>query len=297
MEIEIVRAGLFTTVQDQGRPGWRAAGVPPGGAADAAALRTANRAVGNDIHAAGLECTLVGPQVRFSTEALIAVSGAVAGDLPADRAIPVPAGQVLSLERIAGGCRAYLAVAGGVDVPLLLGSRSTDVRCGWGGYRGRALRAGDTLPIGAPPPIPPPRFAQTPTAPLTGARVLRVLRSSAWDDCKSPPLGVEYTVSSQSDRMGVRLAGPPLRMRRALRARSAAVLPGAIQSPPDGQPIVLSVDAPTIGGYPVVAYVIAADLSRLAQLRPGDRVAFEETTLIDARRLGGAGILPAPDNV
>lgn len=286
MELEIVRAGLFTTVQDQGRPGWRAAGVPTGGAADAAALRNANRTVGNDVHAAGLECTLVGPQVRFSAPAVIAVCGAIAGELPPDTAIHVSPGQVLSLERISGGCRAYLAVAGGIDTPLLLGSRSTDVRCGWGGYRGRALRAGDTLPIGAPPPPQqPPQIAErTPSLSPNGARVLRVLRSSAWNDCESPLLGVEYTVSSRSDRMGVRLAGPPLRVRRAQAARSVAVLPGAIQSPPDGQPIVLSVDAPTIGGYPVVAYVITADLPRLAQLRPGDRVAFKETTLIAAHR-------------
>lgn len=288
MEMKVIRGGMLTTVQDLGRPGLRAAGVPCGGAMDGWALRLVNLLVGNAEHAAGLEMTLVGPEVEFSEDALIAVSEKMVGAPEPWRPHRIRAGERLTLGRLINGCRAYLAVAGGLDVPEVLGGRGTDLRAGWGGWQGRALREGDVLPVGLAgaasvvgnwrldPRIYPGRVTE---------QVLRVVRGAQADEFDPAWLSGGYVVQLQSDRMGLRFKGPWLTRNSTKEWISTAVMPGTVQVPPDGQPIVLGVDAQTIGGYSQVAHVISVDLSVLAQLRPGDQVHFQEASLAEAHHL------------
>jgi antagonist of KipI len=277
----VQRAGALTTVQDLGRPGHRAAGVPVGGAVDSVSLRLANLVVGNDENAAGLECTLAGPSLSFSADAILAIGGAQVAGVQSLRPIRVRRSEMLSLVRIVSGCRAYIAIAGGgIDVPPVLGSRSTELRSGWGGFQGRSLRDGDIVKLMSIPFVDPASF--TISAPPAREDTLRIVRGEAWDD---EALAGQFIVTTQSDRMGVRLQGEAKRRRKhgGQQQFSAAVVPGAIQLPPDCNPIVLLADAQTIGGYPVVAHVIAADLLAAAQLRPGERVSFREVSLEGAR--------------
>lgn len=280
---EVVRSGLLTTVQDLGRVGLAHLGVARGGAADPVSLRVANLLVGNPPHLAALEITLAGATLRFVRDALVATAGADA-DLRVDgrvvagwQPVAVLAGQVLELGEVQGGARTYLAVRGGLAVPAVLGSASTHLAGGFGGVEGRALRAGDVLPFGPPPP-PVTRRAGRVSARtrsfLVGTSVLRVLPAAHL--CASELAGLlaaTFTVSPRSDRTGVRLAGP------RLPATTAALLTegvptGAVQLPPDGHPILMLADHPTTGGYLQLATVIAADLHLLGQLRPGNAVRF-----------------------
>lgn len=269
--ITILEAGLLSTVQDLGRPGHRAAGVPLAGAVDPVALRLANLAVGNPAGAAAIECTLTGPVLRFECDATVALAGAAFTGLPRGRPVHVAAGTVVDLGHAVHGCRGCLAVAGGIDVAPVLGSRSTYLPAALGGHAGRALVAGDVLPLGPAatrttgtdwslaPSLTPLPAGPTPLRLVPAADV-----PEAW--------GAGYRVTARSDRMGARLVGPPLAMPGG--GPSVAVLPGTVQVPPDGQPIILLADAQTIGGYPVLGQVIAADLPLAGQLRPGDTVRF-----------------------
>jgi antagonist of KipI len=312
--ITVLEPGLFTTIQDLGRLGHRNAGVPLSGAADRVSLRLANLLVGNPEGAAAIECTLVGPRLRFEREAIVAMVGGEFPGLPAGVATRLAAGTELAIGHATAGCRGYLAVAGGIDVDLVLGSRSTLVAAGLGGFGGRPLRAGDRLGVGQPGgegveeacldgPIDrlaaAPRKGQAVAAAhlrlaaagwrahgLSSSRpqVLRVIPGEQAEACAGPAWGRTFRVSSRSNRMGVRLEGEPLPGAAAFAGMSSvAVFPGTVQLPPDGQPIVLLADAQTIGGYPVIGQVIAADLPRAAQLRPGEGVCFEPVTLAEAR--------------
>ena len=289
MEVRVRRGGMLTSVQDLGRPGRRAAGVPLGGAMDPLALRVANLLVGNTEDTPGLELTFVGPELEFATEAVVAQTGAVSVEgegLEPWRPHLVPAGTRVRFGRLGPGCRAYLAVAGGFAVPEVLGGRGTDLRAGWGGWQGRALRDGDVLPL-APAPRPPPagRWRVDPRLlPPYAVRpvILRALPGAQAGEFPADWWERVFTVRPQSDRMGVRLAGAALPRASAAELDSTAVAPGTVQVPPDGQPIVLGVDAQTIGGYPQLAHVITADLPLLAQLGPGDAVSFVPTTLAAA---------------
>jgi antagonist of KipI len=277
---EILEGGALTTVQDRGRPGYRRFGVAPSGAMDAASLARANQAVGNAATAAALECTLTGPALRFVRTVQFAVSGADLGavlwrddlgrwPVPLDRAVRARPGNRLVFEDRRGGCRAYVAFAGGIDVPLVLGSRSTDVGAGFGGFGGRALCAGDVLrhlegAAGPPDTIP---LVDS----LASSVELRVqpgpqhgaLDPSTWD-------GREYRVSADADRCGLRLIGETLPLRGSGEVLSEAMAPGSIQVPPDGQPIVMGVEGPTTGGYVKPLIVAPADLWKLGQLVPGE---------------------------
>jgi biotin-dependent carboxylase-like uncharacterized protein len=278
--VTVVRSGLLTTVQDRGRPGLAEIGVPPSGAADQRAFELGNRLVGNDPNAAALEATLVGPTLRFEDPALVAVTGAEAGATLAGRplepglAAEVPAGGVLELDRCRDGARAYIAVRGGLAVPATLGSRSHDQLTGLGPA---PLRDGDALPVGPDPAGRPdpaaraaPAFGGEPTlAVLPGPRddwfapgALELLTSTAW------------RVAPASNRVGIRLDGPPLERLDRGELLSEGVVTGAIQVPPGGQPILLGPDHPTTGGYPVLAVVAAADLPLAGQLAPGATVRF-----------------------
>ncbi len=302
--IEIIHPGLLTTVQDRGRPGFRHLGVAPGGAADADALRIANKLLGNDECAAVLEFTLTGACVRFRREATLAICGSIEADcegerLPTWRPLRVHRGAVVKLGRVVAGARAYLAIGGGIDVPTVLGSRSTDLRGHFGGFQGRALRAGDRLALGRPAALTGRMLAQrlqrserrwvaaswwvTPPDDLEGdfvfLHLLDATHSRGLDrgSIRRATHG-EWLVSAASDRMGVRFDGVELGFERPPELVSAGTAPGTVQLPPDGHPIVLGVDAQTTGGYPRIAHVIAADLPRLMQLRPGNRVQVVRVT-------------------
>ena len=288
MEITVKRGGLLTTVQDLGRRGHRSSGVPLSGAMDPFALRVANLLVGNAEDAAALECTLRGPELVFSADTVVAVTGAVFAGVPAWRPWVVRADVPLKLGPVQRGCRGYLAVAGGIGVAPVLGSRSTYLRAGLGGFQGRALRDGDVLPatatvrrVGEHWRIDErilPAYATVPR--------VRVVRGAQAAEFGSALRGAEFRITPQSDRMGLRLGGPRLlRIGGAVELVSSAVAPGTVQIPPDGQPILLMADAQTIGGYPQAAHVVSVDLPLVAQLRPGDGLRFEAVSLAEAQEL------------
>ncbi|NML67163.1 biotin-dependent carboxyltransferase family protein [Hymenobacter sp. RP-2-7] len=314
MSISLIRPGLLTTVQDLGRPGYRAAGVPLGGALDAPALRLANLLVGNAPGEASLEITLAGPTLRFEAPHLLALVGADLSatldgkPLPLGRPVAVQAGTVLAFGAARAGCRAYLALAGGLGLPPVLGSCSTLVRAALGGLHGRALLAGDVLP--APGPGGPgaalrarlalafqgsshaaapwhPAPAERPA--LAAAPVLRALPGPEYAEFAPESQRAfwqqPFTVTPAADRMGYRLAGPPLARLAGAELLSSAVAPGTVQVPPGGQPIVLLADCQTTGGYPRLAHVIAPDLGLLAQARPGTPLRFQQLSQAEAHAL------------
>lgn len=296
-QLRIIRPGLFSTVQDLGRFGFQRFGMPVSGAMDPIALRAGNRLVGNPDEAAGLEFTITGPDIAFDCEALIAVTGA---DLsPAIdgtptvgwTAISVAAGSVLSFGPRRSGARAYLAVAGGIDVPVVLGSRSTHTRSLTGGLAGRSLAAGDILRGGIPASGSFRFVGRTLPAsarPQYDAPRLRVILGPQVHDFTTEAvdvlLGETYTLSSEADRMGYRLRGAPLPHRGAADIISDATPAGSVQVPANQEPILLMADHQTTGGYPKIAVVISADLPVAAQLMPGDSLRF---SLVDAGEASG----------
>ena len=282
--IEVIEPGLFTTVQDRGRHGYQRFGVPVSGAMDQFALRAANLLVGNDENAAALEMTVIGPTVEFKGDAVIAVTGADltpmldGSPLPRWEAVRVTAGSRVSFHGMTDGIRGYLAISGGIDVPEVMGSRSTYVKGGFGGLNGSAISAAavlDTLDTAGPARAFPPDFQ----APVYGtAHELRVIlgpQEHAFDDeAISTLLGSTFTVSLDSDRMGYRLEGPQIAHRDSPDIISEGNAPGAVQVSGDGVPTVLMADRGTTGGYTKLAAVIAADVGRLAQAVPGETVSF-----------------------
>ncbi|MBI5768567.1 MAG: biotin-dependent carboxyltransferase [Verrucomicrobia bacterium] len=284
MDVNVTRAGMLTTVQDLGRRGFRAIGVPLSGAVDAFALRVANLLVGNAENTAGLECTLVGPELIFTRDTLVALGGADFAGLPLWQPSVWRAGETLRLDAARRGCRGYLAVAGGLSVPGVLGSGSTFLRAQFGGTQGRALKDGDVLSAR--------EFARHVAGhwhvderilpAYSAAPTVRVVAGAQAAEYGGALFEGVFKVSAQSDRMGVRLGGAPLARNGNAELGSATVLPGTIQVPPDGNPIILMADAQTIGGYPQAAHVIGVDLPLVAQLRPGDTVCFREVSLAEA---------------
>jgi antagonist of KipI len=301
MSVIVERAGFFTSVQDLGRIGFREFGVSSGGALDSFGLRVANLLVGNDESAAGLEITLGGLQLRFEDERVVAWCGGEfdvrigSTALPAGHAAHVQAGKRLKFGRPQIGCRAWLAVSGGIDVPVVLGSCSTDLRTHFGGFEGRTLRDGDVIPLAVWRGSSTSSGISSWTAPydwVSPAKpkpVLRFIRGVDWNRFNASTLqrlrSEAFTVSPDSDRMGVRLEGPELKRIDESDLISEAVAPGTIQVPPSGKPILLLGDCQTIGGYPKIAHVIAVDLALAAQLRAGHHVQCSEVSLTDAHRL------------
>ena len=317
MSLHIHHPGLLTTVQDLGRFGYQQAGIIVSGAMDATALRVANLLVGNAENAAGLEITLRGPKIHFAADHLIALTGAHLSPtlngqpVGMHRPVWVATGAELAFGAPVAGSRAYLAVAGGVAVPEVLGSRSTYLRAGFGGHEGRALLAGDELPIGEP----------TAASQLV-ARILREKSSDqSWTQARWTPgpdlspmprpepiiraiAGPEYEwfspasqqdfwrqpfrITTEADRMGYRLQGPPLAQLAETELLSSAVAFGTVQVPASGHPIVLMADHQTTGGYPRIAQVISVDFSALAQTRPGQFIRFQEVSVVEAQALYGA---------
>jgi len=315
VNIRVLAPGLLTTVQDGGRPGHAASGVGRAGAMDPVALRIANLLVGNAEDAAALEITLRGPRLRFDDDALVAITGAeidaVCGEqpLPAWRPVLVRAGSDIAFGGMPRGARACLAIAGGITLPLVLGSRSTDVNAGIGPFP-RPLAANDALPC-APAPRnlcgglwrvldAPGRKTRRPKIAATSwsvdpenwfdyasERPIRAIAGTHFEmldvDSRRRLFGADFRIGIDSNRVGCRLEGPALALRTKLELISTGVANGTVQLPPAGTPIVLAAEGPTTGGYPRVAHVIAVDHGHLAQRRPGDVVRFAQTDLEDAQ--------------
>jgi antagonist of KipI len=299
----VQRGGFLTSVQDLGRTGFRQFGVSTSGALDSFALRVANLLVGNDESAAGLEITLGGLHLRFGDERIVAWCGGEfdvqigSRTLPAGHMARLQAGDELKFGRAEIGCRCWLAISGGIDVPVVLGSRSTDLRANFGGLEGRTLRDDDVLSLGefrrsqtaATGAISPWTAPHDWASPARREPILRFVRGADWDRFNAPTLqrltSEAFSVSPDSDRMGVRFDRPELKREDKIDLISEAVAPGTIQVPPNGKPILLLGDCQTIGGYPKIAHVITVDLAIAAQLRAGDQVRFSEVSLADAHRL------------
>ena len=297
--IEILHPGLLASVQDLGRPGHRRSGINPGGALNTLALSTANLLVGNAAGDAGLEITMGACELRFTTDTRIALSGDDFGARLDGKpvapywSVPVIAGQTLKLAHAGPGntqgARAYLAVAGGIDVPLLLASRSTDLKAGFGGHEGRALRKGDRLPLGtASRPSMGPAFGlrspqwsglgalQSDSSGLITLRILPGPESGQFTVASQKALYQDkWRVTPNSNRMGYRLEGPQMKRKQSRDLLSHGVVPGVIQVPPSGQPIILMGDAQTTGGYPKIGVVITADMWKLAQAPLNATIRFQ----------------------
>jgi KipI family sensor histidine kinase inhibitor len=290
--VDVGAPGLLSMVQDLGRIGVAGLGVPRAGAADPFALRAANRLVGNDDGAAAIEVTALGPRLRFAGPAHVAVVGRAelrvdGRPVAVDTVVPLSPGQEVSVGKTFDDLRCYIAVAGGFEVAPVLGSRSSDVLTGLGPG---ALRAGDVLGIG-PPTRPRGRMVRADTATHrdgahSSAPVLRVVAGpdGIGTDAVERLVAGAWEVGSASDRMGVRLSGDESRAMTTSGIASRGMVTGAVQVPPDGQPVVLLCDHATVGGYPVPAAVVRADLGVLGQLRPGDLVRFEAVDLAQADR-------------
>ena len=283
--VTVVKPGLYTTIQDRGRWGHQADGVPVGGALDRQSHRAANALVGNDTAAATLEVTLLGPEIRFESDAVIAIGGADLGaridglDLKVNTPAMCRGGAVLRFGERRSGSRAYLAIDGGVDVEPVLGSRATSVLAGLGGVDGRPLAAGDRLPLGLPTrPSRVRRKVDAPPMPNGGAR-LRVVPGPHQeffpDEAFDHLQRTRFIVTPRSDRMGYRLDGAPIPRLEGREMISDAAFAGGIQVPSSGDPILLMADRQTTGGYPQIATVITADLPLAGQLAPGDWIEFE----------------------
>jgi antagonist of KipI len=310
MSLTVLKAGMLCSVQDLGRPGFQRYGMVVGGAADSFSARVVNALVGNLPNAALLEVTLVGPDLRFEVESLIAWCGAEFDvrlgnlPLPPNRPTRVPAGTVVSFGPVIVGARAWLAIAGGIDVPLVMGSRSTCRRFGIGGLKGRPLAIGDQLEFGEPSVWAHRICASLRAAgrlhcdwsvrpDLLGGRPassrLRALRGPEWDWFRSEArmrfFASSYRVTKDADRMGVKLDGPRIELSEPREMISSAVNAGVVQVPPAAQPIVLLCSRQTVGGYPRLAAVAAVDHRRLAQLKQGDLIAFQEISLGQAHQL------------
>ena len=294
--IVVVKAGMLTTVQDAGRWGYQSRGVPVAGPMDPVSHRLANALVGNGRDAALLEVTLLGPELEFEDERLVAVAGADfelsldGRQVPSHAPFTVAAGSHLRFGARRLGARAYLAVSGGITIGAVLGSRSTHLVSGMGGVGGRAVLAGDRLPLGDPS-LPqgmalPPQDAII-ALPDRHATV-RVLPGPQEDYFAAGALDVlqsaPYVVAQNSDRMGFRLDGPRLTHARGADIISDATPLGVLQVPASGQPILLMADRQTTGGYPKIATVIAADLTIAGQLAPADTIRFVVCTPADALR-------------
>jgi antagonist of KipI len=313
MIVTVLKPGMLSTLQDRGRYGFQHLGVPVSGAMDSFSHRIANILAGNDADEATLEITLLGPRLRFEHDALIALCGAdlspaVDGTaLPEGKPVRVRAGTVLDFGTSNAGCRAYLAIHGGFDVPAVMGSRSTYDTARLGGLHGRALRLADVLPVGSATASPYPglakdlaRSGRSFSAPRWAVnqhieklgrtpQIVRILVGRHWDAFPVAARDVltsdDYRVTADSNRMGCRVEGRHAIMSGPREILSEAVTFGTIQIPPSGQPIVLMADRQTVGGYPKIAEVAGVDLHLLAQLRPGDKMRFELVSLAQAQAL------------
>ncbi len=286
--IEVIEPGGMTTVQDLGRCGDESVGVSPGGAVDRDALRMANALVGNDEGAAALELCVRGPVLKFHGAATVALMAATG------KSRCISDGETVDFSKLSGSVRAYLAVAGGIAVPQVLGSAATDLRAGFGGCEGRALRAGDQLGVGEAGRVPRGgdwhlgRANQRRVTEIELRFICGVQQDWFSDEALRKFQETHYQLTPQCDRMGARLTGASLELAEPREMVSQPVACGSVQVPPDGQPIILLAERQTIGGYPQIGHVISVDLPKLARAWPGTLVKFREVTLEEAWRLRDA---------
>ncbi len=292
MTIRVAKPGFFSTVQDLGRFGHAHLGISPAGAADALSLRIANLLVGNDENAAALEMTLLGATLAFDELAILALTGASCeckvgpNAVPLNQAVEVAAGSVLQCGSTTDGARSYLAIQGGFDVPIVMGSASTDIRGHFGGLEGRRLQNGDLLRARKGRNMQVRRLHDEVLEALHPKGPVRVTAGAQHDwfsgETYAKLLSSPYLVREQSDRAGLRLQGEPVSPSKKSQLVTDGIPLGAIQVPQDGQPIILFVDQQTTGGYPKIANVIAADMHRIGQLRPRDQLRFAEASIAEA---------------
>jgi biotin-dependent carboxylase-like uncharacterized protein len=301
--LEVLAPGLHTTVQDLGRTGFQAIGVPVAGALDSVALRLANLLVGNPPGMPALETLLLGPRLRVAAEAVrialagadasLVVEGGAAGTVPAWQSVRLRRGDILTVLPGSASACCYLAIEGGIALKPVLGSASTYGRAGIGGLDGRPLRPGDLVPLHcreAPERAelriaePPPAAAENPIRIVLGPQQHHFTPAAV-----ATLLGAEYRVSASADRMGMRLDGPALALAQGWDIVSDAIATGAIQVPGSGQPILLLADHQTTGGYPKIATVASADLPVVGRRRPGDRIRFAAVSVEEAEELARDG--------
>ncbi len=294
MSLLVSKPGLLTTVQDMGRWGYQAIGMPVAGAMDTFALRAGNLALGNDPAAAALEITLVGPELEFQSDRAVILAGADLGAILNGKTVPVNTvfmvkrGDVMGFRPVAGGTRCWLCLSGGVDVPVVMGSRSTYLRGKLGGVEGRALKAGDVVPLGEPYIL----WKRTPgfvipsgVSPVEQAEI-RVMAGP--QEAMFTPGGLDtfygstYRLGAEADRMGCRLEGPVIEHVESADILSDAIPFGAVQVPGHGLPIIMLADRQTTGGYSKIATVTGADLSLLAQMTPGNSLRFRKVDMEEA---------------
>ncbi|EIW15762.1 MULTISPECIES: biotin-dependent carboxyltransferase family protein [Pelosinus] len=314
MSIKVLQPGLLTSMQDLGRYGYQKHGVIVSGAMDAYSLRIANILVGNQESEGTLEMALLGPSLEIEKDSLLAITGGnlsptINGKVvPMWRPVYVKAGSILQFGVCKSGCRSYLAIAGGCDLLEVMGSKSTYLRAGIGGFQGRALQRGDVLAVNSPQGailermeyfkrihslesfVPSSWYAGRQPMPhvlrLTTIRMTRGLQFEYFTaESKSQLLNASFQITAQSDRMGYRLSGVNLQLKSPLEMISEAVALGTVQVPPDGNPIILLADRQTVGGYPKIGQVAIVDVPILAQVRPGAAIQFQEITLEEAERL------------
>lgn len=297
--IEILSTGLPNTVQDLGRPGHLAQGISHGGAMDKDALAIGNLMLGNSPAAAGIEVALFPFRLRTDIDTAVAVAGAdcavTAGErrFPSWWAMPLRAGETLRIDAPRKGARSYVAIAGGIDVPVVIGARATDVKVGFGGLNGRGLSRGDRLALGAPSCTLPTGGIGAALDERRGAAdgsdgpiALRALPAAEHErftpEARALFCQSDWTITNDANRMGYRLSGEALKLITPLELLSHGIVPGTVQVPPSGQPIIQLADANTCGGYPKIATVIEADLWRLAQAPVGARLRFSLVTVAEA---------------
>lgn len=314
MGIKVIRTGLLTSIQDLGRYGMQKHGVIVSGAMDPYALRVGNLLVGNEEREGALEITMLGPTLQFLEDSLIAICG---GDLspkidgqkiPGWRPVLVKKGSILKFGEPVSGCRAYLTLAGGFDIPQVMGSQSTYLRAGIGGFQGRSLKKGDILNLRTPSEqankIKHYLSKTTGTQLFSASKwsisnrllsfyqkktIIRVLPSNQFNcftlDSRKNFFTKDFYITQQSDRMGYQLKGPQIKLSEPLELVSEAVSTGTVQIPPAGNPIILMADCQTTGGYPKMAQVINVDIPILAQIKPGEKIRFQMVTLEKSQEL------------
>ena len=294
MKLHVLSPGPMTTIQDAGRHGYVASGIGVSGVMDQDAYEAANYLVGNRYGEAVLEATLMGPSIQFDADCICAVTGAdmgtKIGNKPVEPYRPfwVQSGQVLTMGYAQTGCRGYLAVQGGFEVPIVMGSRSTNLKCALGGYEGRALKAGDVLevPDESRSTVMDRKRRQQVYEQEVTVRVIPGPQADAFTEKGFRTLWEQsFSVSAKSDRMGLRLDGPVIETKEGSDIVSDGIALGAIQVTSGGQPIILLADRQTTGGYAKIGTVCSFDIPKLAQLKPGGIIHFEEITVEAAQRL------------
>ena len=313
MSITVLNPGLLTTIQDLGRIGYQKYGVIVSGAMDTYSMRLSNIVVGNEENEGVLEITMVGPSLKLPKGTLFSITGADLSPTINNKAIPMGRPVYLKEDctlKFGGcktGCRAYFAVAGGFEVPIVMDSKSTYLRAELGGFEGRALRKNDVLNMGTKSEmsyriikklegiksedefIAPNWYVKNYSIKRSKNTIMRVFEDRQFnkisDDSINKFFNSEFNIDTKSDRMGYRLSGPKIELKEKLEMISEEVSVGTIQIPPDGNPIILLADRQTAGGYPKIAHVASVDIQKIVQLKPNDKLMFKKITLKEAEKL------------